>query len=250
MVYYLQLVVAVLNFFLLVALLINLYKVRRELHFLRVKLMMPQTLTASAVHDIKNPLAVIRMYADIFNKAGPRSQKAIQAETDKIVAILDRMLDEQKANNQTLKLRKETFNLSEFLSMKVETAKHMWTDYVFVFRSEVTEAPILADKIAIDRIVNNLLQNSIKHSPSGSTITVKLRESDSHYCLAIKDQGEGIPRKLEDKVFEPFYQVQNSPGVGLGLYVVKLLVKEHGGKVWFDSRSGKGTTFYVELPRP
>jgi len=103
------------------------------------------------------------------------------------------------------------------------------------------------------RVVSNLVANAIKFSPSGAGILVQMTETSQQVIIAVEDHGIGIPIEMKDKIFDMFTEAQR-PGTageqpfGLGLAISKQIVEAHGGKLWFNSKPGNGTTFYVELP--
>jgi signal transduction histidine kinase len=107
----------------------------------------------------------------------------------------------------------------------------------------------------LEQILHNLLTNAIRYSPEGSgLIEASLQEKDDGCVIAIKDNGIGIPSADKPHVFDRFYRANNAinteqHGTGLGLYYVQLVTSLLGGKVWFRSSQGKGTTFYVRVPK-
>jgi len=100
------------------------------------------------------------------------------------------------------------------------------------------------------QIISNLLDNAIKYSPAGSTITVKLERKDKDVVTTITDHGIGIPDEAQTTVFDPFERAGNVgsiSGSGLGLSIVKQAVEMHGGSITFNSKVGEGTTFVLTL---
>ena len=97
------------------------------------------------------------------------------------------------------------------------------------------------------------MNNAIKYSPDGGTITVHLSETHNNILLSISDQGLGIPKKDLQKVFDRFYRVDKARarkqgGTGLGLAITKEVIKAHGGNIWVESQEGRGSTFFITLP--
>jgi two-component system phosphate regulon sensor histidine kinase PhoR len=110
-----------------------------------------------------------------------------------------------------------------------------------------------ADGHALQRMLVNLLDNAIKHSPEGSTVLVGLEFEESRTLLWVEDDGPGIPRSEQERIFEKFYRIgselrRQTQGVGLGLSIVKHLAEVHGGRVLVHSNVGEGSRFTVELP--
>ena len=124
------------------------------------------------------------------------------------------------------------------------------------------EAPFAAniDGQAIQQALVNLIDNAIKHSPGGSEVTVRLEIPhpqfsilNSQFLLSVEDHGPGIPASEHEKIFERFYRLgselrRETPGVGIGLSIVKHVAEAHGGRVRVESEAGKGSRFTIELP--
>ncbi len=103
------------------------------------------------------------------------------------------------------------------------------------------------------QVIDNLMNNAIKYSPDGGTITCSLYETRNNVVLSVKDQGLGIPRNSLSKIFDRFYRVDKARsraqgGTGLGLAISKEVIQALGGKLWVESTEGKGSTFYIALP--
>lgn len=108
-------------------------------------------------------------------------------------------------------------------------------------------AAVLCDQIQIERVLNNLIHNAVKHA--GSRIDVRVWRRDGEILCAVSDDGDGMPEELAPKVFDEYYQAQNGKkGVGLGLPSVKRIVEQHGGKVWVETAKGGGFSFTFTLP--
>ncbi|MCS7260974.1 MAG: ATP-binding protein, partial [Anaerolineae bacterium] len=112
---------------------------------------------------------------------------------------------------------------------------------------------VQADYERIREVLTNLLSNAIKYSPAGGLIRVSGTVRDNEVVISVSDEGVGIPEHEQERIFEPFSRVDSSltrqtPGAGLGLFLVKSVVEAHGGRVWVDSRLGRGSTFFFTLP--
>jgi len=120
-------------------------------------------------------------------------------------------------------------------------------------RIDVDVAPLVADVDAgkVERIVDNLLANAVKHTPAGTPIWLRIEACPGGVLLVVEDAGPGIPRELAAGIFEPFYQGPGdrpSPGTGIGLSLVAKFAELHGGRAWVEDRPGGGASFRVELP--
>jgi len=112
---------------------------------------------------------------------------------------------------------------------------------------------IKVDEEKIKIVIDNLLGNAIKYSPAGSQIVISLSSNEKEMRFSVKDSGIGIPKSEQEKIFKKFFRASNAKemateGTGLGLFITKNIVEAHGGKIWFESEEGKGTTFYFALP--
>ena len=110
---------------------------------------------------------------------------------------------------------------------------------------------VRADPAKLERVLANLLRNAVWHTPVAGKVTVEARREDSECVIAVSDSGEGVPPDEIPHLFErPATVEAGAPPTALGLSVVKGLVDQHGGRVWAESRLGRGTTIFVSLPQP
>jgi signal transduction histidine kinase len=113
---------------------------------------------------------------------------------------------------------------------------------------------VSGDPTLLRQAVSNLLDNAIKYTPAGGQVGVRILAESSKFLLAVSDSGLGIAPADQARLFEKFFRVKQRgssqiKGSGLGLAIVKSIVERHGGKVWVDSKLGKGSTFFMEIPR-
>lgn len=112
---------------------------------------------------------------------------------------------------------------------------------------------IVCDAEKIRVVLQNLIENAIKYSNEGDSVIITATTEESGILLSVKDTGIGIPEEEQQKIFDKFFRATNAQkkdvvGSGLGLFTTKAIVEKHGGKMWFESKDGSGTTFYVRLP--
>jgi signal transduction histidine kinase len=114
---------------------------------------------------------------------------------------------------------------------------------------------IRGDREKLRQALSNLVDNAIKYSPEGGTILIGGTAEPDHVTLYVRDEGIGVPREEHGRVFERFHRVDTrlsraTQGVGLGLYICRVIVEAHGGRIWVESSGpGQGSTFYIRLPR-
>jgi PAS domain S-box-containing protein len=122
------------------------------------------------------------------------------------------------------------------------------------FQKPKEKLPLIkADPEKIKLAIQNLIENSIKYTPEGGRILISLKKNKNLITFSIKDTGVGIPKDQQQRVFSKFFRAENAikmntEGSGLGLFITKNIIEAHGGKIWFESEEGKGTTFYFNLP--
>ena len=208
-------------------------------------------------HEIKTPMTLIRNYFDLYiKKVGLTDElNVIRLNINKIEKDMINILDFRKLEaGKLIYNHKQVSNLSNILHLKeqlyIETAakKQITLNY------QITEnAFILADPLALDRIMTNLIDNAIKYTPKGGEIDVKLEILKGDKIeLSVKDTGVGISKKDQRKVFSPYIQFSNSEGssngVGLGMFITYGIVKELKGSINVSSNpTGNGTCFTVKL---
>ncbi|PIR01808.1 MAG: hypothetical protein COV63_03045 [Candidatus Nealsonbacteria bacterium CG11_big_fil_rev_8_21_14_0_20_37_68] len=124
------------------------------------------------------------------------------------------------------------------------------------FEFKKTEEKLPEVKVDVEKMrlaVQNLLNNAISYTPSGGEVTISLKYDKDKIEVAVKDTGIGIPQDQQERVFSKFFRATNAirketKGTGLGLYIAKNIIEAHGGKIWFESKEDKGSTFYFTLP--
>lgn len=214
--------------------------------------------TAIAVHELKTPLTAISLYSQMLDKqnknetASKTVQKSIQTitrETGKLTYMINDLLDFSRFQRNKFQLNAEVFNLADLCKERIAIAKTLFPHHIFILRQYVKNTAIYGDRIAIDRVITNLLTNAGKYSFPKSTIIVTLYKRYNSFIICVKDKGVGIDKNHLDKIFEPFYQVESGKkGLGLGLHIAKSIIELHNGKIWAESKIDKGTAFYIRLP--
>jgi len=220
------------------------------------------SLTHMIVHDLNNPLTVISgelqllmMAKTEFNVEQKESLNLAFASTEDLKRMISNLLDINKMEENKLKLNYEKFNLED-LAQDVINQMNAITgiENKTVFLEATRNTPEMsADKELIRRTIANLVNNAVKHSPSGGNILIKtfFKEKDNNFYIQVKDSGEGIPEEYLNRIFDKFVQVENRKakmGHGLGLTFCKMAVEAHGGKIWAESELDKGSTFYFTIP--
>ena len=183
-----------------------------------------------------------------------RSLNIIQSQTEHLERLVNDLLDLSQVQWGKLNLRYETFYLADILAESVRLAQASAELHTLYLDIQVQETAIVADRIRIEQVIGNLLDNAIKYSPHGGKVTIRLEEQEGKYLVSIIDEGIGVSPEQFDHIFERFYRVHNTSiqqysGIGLGLYVAKAIVDRHGGQIWFANNQNIGSTFHFTLPR-
>jgi signal transduction histidine kinase len=212
-------------------------------------------------HELRTPLTVIKGFATTLLRPNIRwSEKEqrdflqnINQETDRLTHLISNLLDMSRLEAGAVSLERNSYQVSDILS-SVRSRLDAITEH-HKLRVEIPSGlpPVFADKTRIGQVLTNLIENAAKYSKKGSLITVGAESSDNIVVVNVADRGEGIPYELLDKVFERFYQREavvagRRDGIGLGLSISQAIVEAHGGKIWVESKVGKGSKFSFSLP--
>ncbi len=210
-----------------------------------------------ASHELKTPLTAIKANIDfILSEKGGKVPDdlrspllTIQRNTNRIQGTMDHMLDLTRIKSGHLHIDREPISLSEVIGGYIHEMKPV--DKNLVIQVDIPEDLLVyADRNRLHDIFINLLSNAFKFTPEGGKVSVFASQRDNEILHEIRDTGMGIPEDKLQKIFEEFYQVEGSKygGTGLGLSIAKRVIEEHGGKIWVESRPGKGSVFYFTLP--
>ena len=214
------------------------------------------------MHELRRPLTILNSYGQLLSTGmlGQMPDTAtvaidgITASTEMMVRMVNALAELSRLEDPDDKLTIEPISLADLLSGGVETvtmeAKLRALTVVQEVSSEIT---FRGDKRRLTLALTNILGNAVKHSPDGSTITVRGWEQDHQVHIAVRDQGPGFAPEDGDKLFEKYYRSvaerhRKVPGSGLGLYIVKTVAERHGGSVTARSEPGKGAEFEISVP--
>lgn len=206
-------------------------------------------------HDMRAPLTGISGFASILAElpsvAGdPTAIEAtvyIRREAQRLVEMLNQLLDFGQVEQGKPRLETEPIDLVRLVKRAVEPWAARHPDFEFDVVAADPDVIVDGDFLKLNRVVTNLLDNAVAHSPSGSVISVSVRRDDEEVVLAVEDQGPGVDPADRDLIFERFVRRSHArPGAGIGLYIVKGLVEAHGGTVKVEGE--QGARFIVRLP--
>lgn len=214
---------------------------------------------ATVSHDLRSPLTYMRGYVAMLPMIGELSPKQkdyldkIQAGIEQMTELIDDLLDLGRID-AGVGLQRTECVLADVVTEVVEQVRGRAMAFGLDLNVELdTRRAMQADVALLKRTISNLLDNAMKYTPSGGSITVGLDERADSLILRVSDTGIGIAPADQTRLFEKFYRVKRRDtldikGSGLGLAIVKSIAEWHGGRVWVDSQLGAGSTFYLALP--
>ena len=215
-------------------------------------------------HELRTPLTSMRSYIEALSEGAwqdpeiaPKFLKVTLDETDRMIRMINDLLNLSRMDSGNAQLQKEWVNFNELVNFVLNRFDMMVTNQTkrYTIRREFTQRELWmeVDADRMIQVIDNIMNNAIKYSPDGGTITVSLSETHNHILLSIRDQGLGIPKADLTKIFTRFYRVDKARarqqgGTGLGLAISREVIKAHGGSIWAQSRENYGSTFFISLP--
>jgi PAS domain S-box-containing protein len=207
-------------------------------------------------HELRNPLASIKGYAQLVARRGEYSDRAIRSiiqQTDHLDRLISDLLDSSRAAAGRLELRRRRVSLRDVLEAAVERIEAQTDSHTVRLDVTADDLSGLWDAQRLDQVFTNLLSNAVKYSPEGGEIVVHAERRDHEALVSIRDQGVGIAPEQLSRLFDRFYRVSATAGgvhgLGIGLYVARELIEAHGGRLWAESPGpGRGSTFLLTLP--
>jgi signal transduction histidine kinase len=210
-------------------------------------------------HDLRTPLSVVGMQAELLEQAlssaglqSPgafRSVAAIRRAFERMNAMIQELVDSARLESGQLELHR--LELPAFVDDLLETSGTMaQVDRVRV-QIEKSLPPVDADPERLARILLNLLNNALKYSPGESPVVVEALTEDGFVKVCVMDEGVGIAPEDLPHVFDRFYRAaktRGTEGLGFGLYISRMMIEAHGGRIWVNSEPGKGSKFSFTLP--
>lgn len=211
-----------------------------------------------AAHELKTPVAIMKGYAELLLRSAGQLPKALEGGLEaidrgatRIGRIVDDLLDVSQLQLGQMELRYEKVDLPELVDvvtrrLALTSKKH---------RIEVTEAePVVvrADRARLEQVLGKLIDNAIRYSPRGGDVEVSVKMEGRTAIVCVRDHGVGIPREKQERIFQRFYRAhtdtpQDYGGMGVGLYIAREIIAQHGGEMWFESEEGSGSTFCFSL---
>ncbi|NJN56274.1 MAG: GAF domain-containing protein [Leptolyngbyaceae cyanobacterium SL_5_9] len=212
-------------------------------------------------HELRTPLTSIRTTLGLLasgwlNAQPEKSQRMLEiafSNTNRLVRLINDILDIERIKFGKVTMEKQACNAADLMTQATDVVRAM-ADKAEVYLAVITtEAQLWVDPDRIIQALTNLLSNAIKFSPTAATVSLTAELQAQQIIFEVKDQGRGIPEDKLETIFDRFQQIDTSNsrsqgGTGLGLAICRSIVQQHGGKIWAESKLGKGSSFYVSLP--
>ncbi|MFA6450746.1 MAG: PAS domain S-box protein, partial [bacterium] len=211
-------------------------------------------------HELRTPLTSLRgslglLVGGVMGVMEPEIQGLLEIahnNTDRLVRLITDMLDLQKIESGRIQMRFGNTDLGELVFKSVEEMSAFANDNNVKIVSDIPKLSVVADPDRTIQVLDNLISNAVKFSPIDSEVHIYAEHLNGSVTLCVKDSGPGIPAEFEQRIFQKFQQADSSltkqkGGTGLGLAICKAIVEGHGGKIWYESASGSGTTFKFTL---
>ncbi|SFK10395.1 two-component system, OmpR family, sensor histidine kinase VicK [Halobacillus dabanensis] len=212
-------------------------------------------------HELRTPLTTMRSYIEALNDGAwqdpdiaPRFLDVTQNETDRMIRLVNDLLQLTKMDHKETSLIKDRVEFIGFFHQVIDRFEMNKDEKVdFVRNMTNKNMYVWMDKDKITQVLDNVISNAIKYSPEGGSIRFDAHSTKKQLRVSITDEGIGMPADTVDKIFDRFYRVDKSRaremgGTGLGLAIAREMIEAHHGKIWAESREGKGTTVHFTLP--
>ena len=214
--------------------------------------------TANAAHELRTPLAVMQLQIDLYNSSkhpdndtsAQQTISMITEQTERLSKMVRTLLDMSEL--QTI-ARDEEIAIAALVEEVLADLEPLAQEKGINLIEKCGNVLLMGSDILIYRLVYNLVENAIKYNFSGGTVTVNATQQNSQLHLTVEDTGNGIPEELKERIFEPFFRLDKSRsrelgGVGLGLALVREIVRVHNGSILVKNNANSGTTFEVIFP--
>ena len=217
---------------------------------------------ANVAHEMRVPLTSIHGYAETLlngaledTNANERFVEKILQQSARLSQLVSDLLDLSQLESGEVNLELKRCEIYGFQDTILTLFEPVFeeADLTFEWRVSNHLPVVFADKQLIGQVLANLIENAIKYTPAGGSITISAEANDSEVIVHVKDTGIGIPTEALSRIFERFYRVDKGRsremgGTGLGLAIAKHILLQHGGRIWVDSTPGEGSVFHFALP--
>jgi two-component system sensor histidine kinase KdpD len=209
-------------------------------------------------HDLRTPLASIIASAESLlqtdvtwsEKEKEEFAGAIHTQAERLDRLVGNLLDLSRIESGSLRPDKGWYDVGSLLAEVVGRLKSLASAHRITLDVQEDLPPVSLDYIEIDAVLTNLIENAVKYTPPGSSISVAAHEDNGQLLIEVADDGAGLPPDALGRIFEPFFRVEGAraKGTGMGLAVARGLIEAHGGRIWAENRPEGGARFAFTLP--
>ncbi|HEV2126001.1 MAG TPA: HAMP domain-containing sensor histidine kinase, partial [Chloroflexota bacterium] len=208
-------------------------------------------------HDLRGPITTITGYAQVAARPNATEERRLHAigvirnEIRRMEGLVRDLVDAASAGAGQLQVQPRPTDLTALVCGMAETLHTMYPDHVITCATD-QHVHGKWDPDRLSQVLNNLIGNAVKYSPTGGEVDIRLWKEDHHAYVQVSDRGRGMRSEDASRLFEPFSRLAahaDLPGTGLGLYIARVLVEAHGGRIWASSPGpDQGATFTFCLP--
>ncbi len=213
-------------------------------------------------HDLRNPMGTIAMCAQMLLKNFDKNENSadvkkwaelIKRNADTSLRLISDILDMERIEYGKLQLKMESHNIGSIMQETVESfVQSALTANIFLNAVPLKlPVQVLCDRDRIVEVLSNLISNALKFTPEGGSVLIQAHLNAAEVRVSVADTGPGIPDEKIERIFDRFAQLRSKDrsGLGLGLYIAKMLIEAHRGELWVESKVGKGSTFSFTIPK-
>lgn len=210
-------------------------------------------------HELKTPLTSIKAFSQLLEKHLKQSNdkkgyfflSKMSDQMQRLTELMASFVNVYRIQNGKLSLHKKSFLIDELIAKVVSDYQYTTQTHTILHNSH-TKVTVYADQERISQVLVNLISNAIKYSPDSAKVIVRSSQTGKKVIVSVEDFGFGIPKDVQEKIFDRFFRIKDVPkdisGLGLGLFISSEIVKQHKGQIWVESAGKKGSRFYFSLP--
>jgi signal transduction histidine kinase len=215
---------------------------------------------STAAHELRTPLTSIQGFSEILkirddldDEKRKRFLTYINKQAVNLGNIISDLLDISRIESgMGFSLKKKKCKISDCILRVFSIYKISHPNHSFYFYLPDKETEVFVDIVKMEQVTENILSNAVKYSPYGGEIRIKGKILENKYMVSVEDKGIGMTPKQVEKIFEKFFRGDSSDtateGTGLGMSIVKHIIEDHKGKIWVESKLGKGTKICFTIP--